>query len=143
MAQSKKTGMKKTQATSVAAQQIRQLKEKLRDAKAELVQAKQDFKAEVASIENQGIEKGYAKALKDVAAVVRVKTKVADALEHRFEKDVAKLVAAVTPKKAAKAGKIAAKRGAAKKVSKKTVRGTGKTMKRAAAAKKMHIAPSS
>lgn len=140
----KKAGAKKTQATAVNAQkaQMQKLKVQLRDAKAALAAMKQEFKAKVANIEGQGIEKGYAKAMKQIGQIVKAKVKAADAIESKFEKDLAKLAGSAkkaTPaKKGTKARKATVKRGVAKKVSKKTVRKVGKTMKRAAATKKVN-----
>lgn len=106
--------------------------------------AKQDFKAKIAGIEGQGIEKGYAKAVKEIGNLMKAKSKAVGTLESKFEGAIAKLASAATPKKAKKGNKVRkapAKRGVAKKVARKTVRRGGKTMKRAAATKAVNVAP--
>jgi 5-bromo-4-chloroindolyl phosphate hydrolysis protein len=146
MAKGKKTAAKKPQATAGKAQdQVQKLKARLGAANQEMVAMKKTLKAKLAGAEQASFNKGYAAAMKQINHVVKAKAKAIETVEHKFEKDFAKVVTLAEPKKAvqgkkaAKARKVTVKQ-IGKKVSKKATRDIGKTMKRAAATKKVSAA---
>lgn len=137
----------KSQVTGV--NQQKQLKDKLRVAAKNIADLKKEFKAKLAVVQTTAYGKGYSEAIKQANQKVRAKTQAVVNLEQSFEKEFAKLVAANAPKTAAKGKKVTKAKKTTKanvvnkakdgvKAIKKTMRNTGKSMKRAAADKKVN-----
>lgn len=117
--------------------QEKQLKEKLRMAAKSLADLKKEFKSKLADAQKLGFGQGFSAAMKQINQKVKAKVKAVVNLEHGLEREFDKLASANLPKKAAK--KPSASKGKrVVKLTKKSALRPRKSLKRAAATKKVN-----